>query len=286
MRLILGPLLASALCLAAASDISPRQYCGSDYEICVAEGANSASPPSIGPDMRELFVKMVESVDVTNPWKREIVQRGDIVARDELPSLCCKSGMECQLLKDYKIPFCWDRFTTNFYFVDGSYGSILTGLYNTSHDVVNLVSGDYTRSNGESGNIYEGHDFSKPNTSTMVLPPAWTSKGVGSAIPGSELGEGATYTTVISGTVKEPIIIPASTVAATTVSGSVIPGTTFPATTIPGTRITPTTLTTSGRGSAETEAPSKGAGSVMASIPRGFGRIAWCIVMFAASLLS
>ncbi|PGH36395.1 hypothetical protein GX50_00730 [[Emmonsia] crescens] len=284
MRFFLITLLVGVVSWMPASGLSPRQYCGPEYEMCVAEGAVSASPPSIGPDMRKLFVSVVESVDVTNPWKREITKRVNAVPRAELPALCCKSGMECKVLMNYRISFCWDRFTTNFYFADGSYGSILTGIYNTpSGGVVDLVSGKYVRTNGETGNIYAGDEASKPNTSTMVLPPAWTSKGVGAAIPGSELGDGATYTTTIPGTVKEPITIPASTIPATTISGSAIPGTTIPGTTIPGTTVPPTTLTTTGPNPNVTKSPSNAAGEKLAAIPATKG-MGWSIVMLLAFL--
>ncbi|KLJ10822.1 hypothetical protein EMPG_13803 [Blastomyces silverae] len=268
MRLFLATALVGFAGWVSASAVSARQYCGPKYEMCAAEGAISAAPPSIGPDMRKLFVSVVESVDVTNPWKRGITKRVDAVPRAELPGLCCKVGMECRLLKNYQTSFCWDRFTTNFYLVDGSYGSILTGIYNTSAgDTVDLVSGKYTRSNGETGNIYDGDEASKPNTSTMVLPPAWTSKGVGTAIPGSELGDGATYTTTIPGITKEPVTIPPSTIPASTIDGTVIPGTTIPGTTIPGTTSPPSTLTTTGPSPDETRSPSTAAGEKIVALP-------------------
>ncbi|OAX79885.1 hypothetical protein ACJ72_05795 [Emergomyces africanus] len=268
----------------SASKISSRQYCGPDYQICAAQGAVSAAPPDIGPTMRNLFVSVVESVDVINPWKREIAKRVNATAQAELPALCCNSGMQCRLLKNYQTSFCWDRFTTNFYFVDGSYGSILTGIYNTSSgDIVDLVSGKYTRSNGETGNIYTGDQASKPNTSTMILPPAWTSKGVGTAIPGSELGDVATYTTTISGFVKDPVTIPPSTISPTTISGSVRPGTTIPGTTIPGTTVPPITLTTSGPTANATNSSSSAARQKRATTPFTEG-VSWSIVVFVTFL--
>ncbi|PGH00243.1 hypothetical protein GX51_05940 [Blastomyces parvus] len=284
MRLFLTIPLVGLVGWVSASAVSARQYCGQNYEICAADGAILAPPPSIGPDMRKLFVSVVESVDVTNPWKRGISKRVDAVPRAELPGLCCKVGMECRLLKNYQTSFCWDRFTTNFYLVDGSFGSILTGIYNTpSGDTVDLVSGKYTRANRETGNIYDGDEASKPNTSTMVLPPAWTSKGVGTAIPGSELGDGATFTTTIPGTTKEPVTIPPSTIPESTVSGTVIPGTTIPGTTIPGTTSPPTTLTTTGPNPNETKSPSTAAGEKLVSLP-AIKAISWPALVLMAFL--
>ncbi|EEH50276.2 uncharacterized protein PADG_06355 [Paracoccidioides brasiliensis Pb18] len=279
--------LASAIWSSSASEVFPRQYCASEYEICAAEGAVPAFPPSIGPDMRRLFISVVESVD-QNPWKRGIINREHPVPRDELPDLCCKSGMECRLLKSYKTSFCWDKFTTNFYFVDGSYGSILTGIYNTSSNgIVDLVSGDYTRSNGEKGNIYDGDEFSKPNTRTMQLPLAWTSEGVGSAIPGSELGDEATYiTTIIPGTGRGPSTIPASTTAAITISGSVIPvATTAPATVVSRITTSPVTLKGTGSRSTSTVFTSTGGGVGLIATAGGVAWIISSIVICGALLV-
>jgi hypothetical protein len=84
---------------------------------------------------------------------------------------------------------CKDRFTTNFFFADGSYGSITTGNYTTpAGDHANLITGDYELANGQSGNIYQGQTIDEPNTTTLMVPTPWTSSGVGSAIPASEVG--------------------------------------------------------------------------------------------------
>ncbi|EAS37529.1 uncharacterized protein CIMG_02883 [Coccidioides immitis RS] len=174
--------------------------CASDYEPCFAKGADrGASPPSIGDDMVGLYTDLVASVEgyslkrhvlsVADPSSQGIaaglLQRRD----DERGSLCCWSGMQCLLLKGRKISFCWDRFTTNFFFPDSSHGSITTGIYVTpSQDTVNLILGNYTLSSGERGNIYSSSPGSKPNLSTLHLPSQFTASGEGTAIPGSELG--------------------------------------------------------------------------------------------------
>lgn len=97
-----------------------------------------------------------------------------------------------------------------------------TGVYNLENgDKVDLINGNYTLSGGETGSIYSD-DSSKPNISTMDRPTQWTSSGVGTAIPGSELGAPPAG----DGTMREASTIPATTIAATTVDGSVVPGTT------------------------------------------------------------
>lgn len=116
--------------------------------------------------------------------------------------------------------------------------------------MINLKNGIYTLLNGETGNIYDDEGDAPPNVSDLNLPTPWTSAGVGPVIPGSELGDQATY-------------VPATTIPERTVSGTVIPATTIPATTIPG--ATPATATATATGeAAETSEPSS-AGHVLAA---------------------
>jgi hypothetical protein len=87
-----------------------------------------------------------------------------------------------------------DRFTTNFYLPDTSYGNIFTGHYSASSGAIaNLVSGDISLPNGETRNIYSDSPQAKPVTSLLPVPTPWTSIGVGTAIPDSELGAEPTY---------------------------------------------------------------------------------------------
>lgn len=82
-----------------------------------------------------------------------------------------------------------DRFTTDYFLPDDSYGSIITGNYTTlTGDHANLITGDFELANGQTGNIYQGDTIAEPNTSTLVLPTPYTSSGVGSAIPASVVG--------------------------------------------------------------------------------------------------
>ena len=105
----------------------------------------------------------------------------------------------------------------------------MKGDYKTSDgDVFNLINGSYTLYNGDKGNFYEEEDAPFPKTATLALPTPWTSSGVGTAIPGSELGAPATHAETSVRT------IPATTIPDRTVSGEVIPGTTIAATTITG----------------------------------------------------
>jgi len=122
---------------------------------------------------------------------------------------------ECLLLDTWNVPLCWvcwffssgcvahtehdplkDRFTTNYYLPDGSYGSITTGIYHcASGGSANLFTGDYNLPNGQSGNIYGQNPSEQPHTSTLHLPTPYTSSGIGSAIPATEVGTDASFTT-------------------------------------------------------------------------------------------
>lgn len=147
-----------------------------------------------------------------------------------------------------------DRFTTNVFFPDGTYGTVVTGEFNTSDGTrINLVYGDYTLGNGTSGNIYGGISGArKPDTSTMPMPSPWTSTGEGSAIPATGLGTTAslsTVTTTISATTVAPSTGAPITVIATMTGCNRCPAynTTIPGPTQPGgTRPASTSVFTTG----------------------------------------
>jgi len=147
-----------------------------------------------------------------------------------------------------------DRFTTNVFFPDGTYGTVVSGNFNTSDgDSINLVYGVYTLKNGQTGNIYNGGIATtiKPNTSTMPMPKPWTSSGEGSAIPATGLGttgDLSTGTAVISATTQAASTGNSITVVANMTGcnhcpahSTVIPGLTQPGTTRSATTSTFTT---------------------------------------------
>ncbi|EFR00468.1 hypothetical protein MGYG_03470 [Nannizzia gypsea CBS 118893] len=278
--------------LATAAPLSAAT-CNRGYVPCEAQGAGSGSPPSIGPDMIGLYADVVNSANGpgsgSRPERRSLNERHGVFARDnDQANLCCmepSTGIRCLLLKGVKISFCWDRFTTNYYFADGSYGSVTTGEYHLANgDSVNLIMGNYTRSNGEKGNLY-GEGNPSPNLSTLPIPTQFTSKGVGTAIPGSELGGAATYTpsvTVSQGTTRAASTIPATTIPASTNSeGVIVPGTTVQETVVPGTTAGPATVTVTAPGKNPTAPPNAGSQTVQL----GRSLIAPVVVLACAIML-
>jgi hypothetical protein len=100
-----------------------------------------------------------------------------------------------------------DRFTTNYYLADGSYGSITTGAYNcSSGGVANLITGWYELPNGQTGNIYQ-IGILAPNVTVLAMPTPFTSNGIGSAIPVTALGTLISNTTT-SQSLTAPITTP------------------------------------------------------------------------------
>lgn len=171
------------------------------------------------------------------------------------------------------LPFCYDKFTTNYFLPDGSYGTVVGGAYKSpGGDKANLETGDYTLGNGQTGNIYPS-GVGKPNLATLLIPTQFTASGTGTAIPASALGDQVTvtYTTTLPGTTVDPETIPPSTIPgaetavteilsltiSTTVSNSLVLSatvtssvssyeeavSTIPGTTIQGTTIEPITTT-------------------------------------------
>ena len=70
--------------------------------------------------------------------------------------------------------------------------------------------------NGATGNIYSAMPADKPNTSILHIPTPWTSSGVGTAIPGSQLGILATTIAMTTATANESTTETQPTTAETT----------------------------------------------------------------------
>lgn len=228
------------LTLAAAAYASPfvalSQGTNDDpLEPCQPQGASGLNPPSVGSSLSTLYTDVLGSVKDIH-WKK----RSNVVVRED--GFGCRKSLDCVNVQNLNIPMCYDKFTTNFAFADGSYGSLTTGEYTAGSASANLFTGDY--SNGsDKGNIYANAPQDKPNTSTLSIPPQFTGTGVGGAVPASELGSIIVYTTIIPGTTfTAPTTVPATTKVAT-VSGQVVSSTVDAKTITGATTIAPETLT-------------------------------------------
>ncbi|PSS25937.1 hypothetical protein M430DRAFT_25673 [Amorphotheca resinae ATCC 22711] len=188
--------------------------CSAGFTLCTSSGATSNATPQIGTaEFQGLFVDIVSS---SLPSDKRFLSDRDTASQ---PSLCCISTLSCLTMATLEIPFCYDKFTTDYYLPDGSYGTVVGGAY-TSADgsTANLETGDYTLHNGSMGNIYSSNGGAKPNTAILPMPIQFTASGVGTAVPPSGLGGlvTLTLTTTLPGTT-----IPPSTVAPSTILGIV-----------------------------------------------------------------
>ncbi|CAG8961065.1 hypothetical protein HYFRA_00002607 [Hymenoscyphus fraxineus] len=199
-----------ASAIALATPALTAGTCQTGYTICSPSGATSSNTPSItSPQFPSLLQDLLAS-----PLP-PLNKRADGTA-----SLCCVSSLSCLTLANLAVPFCYDKFTTNFVLPDNSFGTIATGAYSSSNgDKANLLTGEYTLANGQQGNFYTSNSAAQPNTATLRLPAQFTGVGVGSAIPASELGafRTLTFTTTLPGST-----IPGTTISPTTVSGSTL----------------------------------------------------------------
>jgi hypothetical protein len=222
-----------SLALAAVATASPFEELKRDgddsYKACKPQGATTDSPPSVGPGLSSLYTNVVASVQGISFEQRSVDERAE--------GFACHPGLNCVNVQNLNIPMCYDKFTTNFQFPDGSYGTIATGDYHSGGTDVNLINGNYTK-DGQGANIYSENEAEKPNTSTMSIPPQFTGTGVGGAIPVSQLGSIVVFTTTLPPvTYTAPTTVPESVITGT-VSGkevkSTVPATTITqATTIP-----------------------------------------------------
>lgn len=211
--------------------LDPRaDSCGSNLQTCSPSDASSETLPALGPDLSSLYLSLLDSVKGIH-FKRNLLA----AHRRSTPSFCCATGTSCLTLSTYSVPFCYDKFTTNFVFPDGSSGTIATGSFTGADSAsADLLTGAFT--NGSTtGNIYAADPAARPNTATLSIPPQYTASGVGSAIPLTALGTVVVVTTTVSESVLLPTTIPASTVPGTTVAGvttradSIVPATTVEA---------------------------------------------------------
>ncbi|OJD32521.1 uncharacterized protein BKCO1_3700086 [Diplodia corticola] len=285
-RALSSPLDPSLLVTREKEDSS----CGSNLQVCNPSGASTDKLPPLGPELSGLYLSLLDSVQGIN-FKRDNNNNNSIHPRDT-PSFCCATGTSCVLLSSYNIPFCYDKFTTNYVFPDGSSGTIATGAFSSSSasgggggGTANLISGAYA---GGNKNLYDPSDpdaaADRPDTATLSIPPQYTAAGVGSAIPLTALGATgsavvvtAVETTVVSTVPASVVVVPASTrpastvVTGTTVDGvttradSVVPPTTVPASTSTVAAAHETVVTVSSESTATATATTEGSGDASAS---------------------
>ncbi|KAF1949278.1 hypothetical protein CC80DRAFT_540388 [Byssothecium circinans] len=223
-KLLLFTLLATAMQAIQFEILETRDPCNP----CNPSGATGTKSPTVGSDLKTLYIDLLASVRDIHFRRR----RPDNFISARADGFCCRESLDCVNIRNLNIPMCYDKFTTNYQFPDGSYGSLTTGDFVSQGSKANLLSGQYSKEGGEIGNMYADDVSAKPNTSTLSIPPQFTGTGVGGAIPASEIGSVVVVTSMVGGT---------TITAPTTISAATRSGTTVPAQTITG----PTTITPS-----------------------------------------
>ncbi|KAI9804191.1 MAG: hypothetical protein M1825_001593 [Sarcosagium campestre] len=233
-----------ALVTLASVSVATDKQCGPSYEPCDPQEAKTDSAPSVGGDSASLYVNILESIKGIH-WKSKAKRsplpriRKLLGIRAPSAPICCAATTQCLLVKNANIPFCYDKFTTNFFLPDGSYGNVVSGDY-TAEDgaTANLISGDFTLKDGQKGNVYAGKEKEKPNMATLTLPEVFTAAGVGEAIAASNLGGLRTYTTTVPTTITGPTTLAPETLPSSIESGRPVPGLVLPGATVDGTTTT------------------------------------------------
>ncbi|ORY04294.1 hypothetical protein BCR34DRAFT_491671 [Clohesyomyces aquaticus] len=276
-----------SLALAATALASPLDTIARNSEACQPcnpSGATGTNPPGLGSEMQSMYVDILNSVKNIRFEKRDADSSALVPKRKRAASLCCQPTTNCVNVQGLNIPMCYDKFTTNVFFADGSSGTLSTGDYTQGSLSVNWLTGDYKK-DSDSGNIYSDNSSAKPNTATLAIPPQYTGTGVGSAIPRTALGSIVTtvITTTISGeTFTAPTVISASTVF-DTVSGKTTAVKTIPPKTISAPTVIPavTSVVTSVQNVAATTASSKGAaGQITVNSSMSFGMSLFTAIMY------
>ncbi|KAF2267398.1 hypothetical protein CC78DRAFT_76519 [Lojkania enalia] len=195
-------LFALAAAQATAMDlVAMKMISGEPCVPCNPSGATGTNPPAVGDDLTSVYVDLLDSVKDINFRKRW--EDSSLAKRDE--TFCCRQNLDCVNVLNLNIPMCYDKFTTQYAFADGSWGSLTTGEYiSEDGSKANLLTGEYTKSNGETGDIYSADPAEKPNTATLSIPPQWTAEGVGSAVPATEIASYVDATPTAPATTAAP----------------------------------------------------------------------------------
>lgn len=249
--------------VATASPFDSMEKSTSDdpCEPCQPKGASALTPPAVGTQLSSLYTDVLASIQGISFEKRTVHTRAQ--------GFCCRKSLDCVNVQNLNIPMCYDKFTTNFQFPDGSYGTVSSGEYFSGGFDVNLINGSYIR-DGRMTNIYP-NESEKPNTSTLSIPPQFTGSGVGGAIPITELGSIVVYTTTIPATTYTAPTTVAQTVKTATISGVEVK-TTIPATTISqATTIGEQTTVVTQTKDADSSTSKGAAGHVAVDTTRSFG---------------
>lgn len=130
-------------------------------------GALTTATPQIGEnEFQNLFMDIVQS---SLP-----ASKCSLATRDDA-SLCCVSTLDCLAMNTLSIPCCYDRFTTNYFLPDGSFGTVVGGAYTSAtKDTANLETGDFTLSNGTKDNLYNANEAAKAEISALPMPSQFT----------------------------------------------------------------------------------------------------------------
>lgn len=102
-----------------ASRSQASDNCVSGFTVCVPVGASCETTPQIGTSaFQGLFADIVlSSLPSSGSSSKSSLSASSA-------SLCCRTSLSCVLMANLEIPFCYDRFTTNYFLPDGSYGTV------------------------------------------------------------------------------------------------------------------------------------------------------------------
>lgn len=233
---------------------------------CQPSGATGLNPPAVGADLKNMYTNVLSTVKDIHFKKRSLNSRAT-------SGFCCRASLDCVNLQNLNIPMCYDKFTTNYAFADGSYGSLTTGEYKSGNgkDSVNLLTGEATTQGNAGNNIYASDNAAKPNTATLSVPPQYTQTGVGSAVPPGQLGSIIVYTTTIPGTTYAgPTTVPGSVVVKT-VGGNMVSETLAPTTITQATTLAERTTVVTSTGVVESSAPAASSTGAAGRVEGGMG---------------
>ncbi|KAI9823854.1 MAG: hypothetical protein M1826_007600 [Phylliscum demangeonii] len=157
-----------AISISAANQHDVRLVCSVGYKPCkpYAFDVGPLLEPIEGSAIAKMYVDSIRSLGGQSRSISQVQQFVNVLGyEDQAEPVCCTQSSLCAIVTQLDVPYCYDRRTSDFFFPDGSYGSVSVG--------------NVTISNGNGGNLATGE-----TSSAFYLPGvAPTSYQTGDRVP-------------------------------------------------------------------------------------------------------
>ncbi|KAF2747180.1 hypothetical protein M011DRAFT_477625 [Sporormia fimetaria CBS 119925] len=188
-------LVLAPFAVAQEQHLEPRQAC----VPCRPELSITDKLPPVGEELDLLYQNALGSVQWADIHFKKRAEN-QVEERGQVPTVfCCQ--FDCLNLMYYNVAMCYDKYTTQFSFPDGSWGSLTTGEFvDNDGAYLRMFEGSYMDKDGKRGNVYDKNPEASPNLAILSIPPQWTGSSLppGREAPPTDIASLATTETTTS----------------------------------------------------------------------------------------